>query len=285
MTDWPMLIDAETLARRLKAGERPVIIDCQASLDDPPAGPRAWQESHIPGAVHAHLEEDLSGPKTETSGRHPLPNPATFARCMALWGITPESPVVVYDDTGGAFASRCWWLLRWMGQSSVSLLDGGLSAWKEQGGELETGEVNVTETNHFPLGSKMPTVNTEEVDEKRQLGAFRLIDARGVPRFRGEKEPIDPVAGHIPGAANRPFLDNLDDNGRWRSPDELRARFEPLLPDAGPEGVAHMCGSGVTACHNLFAMEYAGLKGSALYAGSWSEWVTDPKRPVATGEE
>lgn len=285
METLPLLIRPDELDDALAGRDAPRVIDCQASLADPDAGRRAWLEGHIPGAVHLDLETDLSAPRTEATGRHPLPSPGRLRGRLGVLGITPDQPVVVYDDAGGAFAVRCWWLLRWLGHREVAVLDGGLSAWKAAGGRVEDGEPEVERRAYRTKGAAMPEVGSKMVRAAVAVGRIRLIDARGAPRFRGEEEPIDPVAGHVPGAVNRPFTDNLDEQGRWRSPDALRQRFEPLLAGFEPEQAVHMCGSGVTACHNLFAMELAGLTGSALYAGSWSEWIRDPERPVAEGDE
>jgi thiosulfate/3-mercaptopyruvate sulfurtransferase len=275
------LIDAVTL--RDQIGDPSwVVVDCRFSLMDTEAGRRAYRESHLPGARYAHLDEDLSGPITPSTGRHPLPDPARSARKLGEWGIDDRTQVVAYDDMGGMLAAaRLWWLLRWLGHEAVAVLDGGISAWRQAGLPL-TAELPVVQ----------PTVFEARPDDRLWLTTARvqalprlelLVDARAAARYRGEVEPIDPVAGHIPGAANLPTEDNLAAEGRFRPADELRARFAAVLGGRSPTAVVHNCGSGVTACHNLLAMEVAGLNGSRLYAGSWSEWIRDPNRPVATG--
>ncbi|MEA5445544.1 sulfurtransferase [Gammaproteobacteria bacterium AB-CW1] len=284
MKQLPMLIDAPSLDRLLRQDSPPLVIDCQAALSDHAAGRKAWLAGHIPGAGHADLESDLSGAKTAETGRHPLPIPEDFRRFLADVGLTPERPVVVYDDSGGAFAVRCWWLLRWFGHGQAALLDGGLSAWREHIDRLETGQSETDPSDYTGTPNQMPVVNADELQQGLEQDRLRLIDARGPVRFRGEEEPIDAVAGHIPGAVNLPFADNLDEQGRWKPVETLRERFVAALPPHEAGQAVHMCGSGVSACHNLFAMEYAGLKGSALYVGSWSEWIRDPSRPVARGE-
>lgn len=279
-TPQPMLIPAEVLRQRL-GDPRLVLFDCRFSLADPEAGARAYAAGHLPGALYAHLDAQLSGPITPTSGRHPLPDAAGLAHWLGRCGVGDESQVVVYDDLGGAFAVRLWWLLRWLGHRRVALLDGGLQAWQAAGGALTT-----------EVPAPTPTAFTGQPDDNRWMttdalaaalpnGRVQVIDARAPERFRGEQEPIDPVAGHIPGAINLPFTGNLDADGRFLPPEALRERFTAELGDTPPARVAHSCGSGVNACHNLFAMELAGLAGSRLYAGSWSEWIRDPARPVA----
>ncbi|ROR34152.1 sulfurtransferase [Inmirania thermothiophila] len=270
------LTDAATLAARL-GDPGWVVVDCRFRLDAPEAGEAAWREGHIPGAVYAHLERDLSGPVTAASGRHPLPAPGPLMARLGAWGIGPGTTVVAYDDAGGAFAARLWWLLRWLGHRRVAVLDGGLAAWLAAGGGLarDRGAVRPCRFEGRPGG--MPTVDAEAV----RAGGWCLVDARAPERYRGEEEPIDPVAGHIPGAVNLPFTGNLDRAGRFLPPAALARRFAAL--GAAPQRVVHYCGSGVTACHNLLAMELAGLAGARLYPGSWSEWIRDPARAVARG--
>ncbi|MCP1726776.1 thiosulfate/3-mercaptopyruvate sulfurtransferase [Natronospira proteinivora] len=278
MSEWPLLITAERLRQE---GGVVQVLDCQAQLSDPKAGRRAWLAGHIPGAVHLDLEKDLSAPVSERTGRHPLPDPQQLIRTLGEKGIRPDRPIVIYDNSGGAFAGRAWWLLRWLGHESVALLDGGLAAWQALEGPLEEGAQSRPVTEYAGRPGQMPVVDATTVQSRLASDELLLLDARGSARFKGREEPIDPVAGHIPGAVNLPFMDNLDKNGYWRRPEELRDRFEAVLSPFDPEQSAHMCGSGVSACHNLFAMELAGLKGSALYAGSWSEWIRDPSRPLA----
>lgn len=259
-----------------------VILDCRFNLMEPDAGYAAYMEGHIPGAFYLHLDEHLSSPITGQSGRHPLPNPQELAELLGRCGVTRKSQVVVYDDCAGMMAARCWWLLRYIGHDQVSLLDGGIQSWGDAGGEL---------TQQQPVYKKeccsvelRPSANlsVDQLVSALAEGDITLVDARAAERFRGEVEPIDPVAGHIPDALNRPLMDNLRD-GYFKSAETLRQEWLALMGDQRSERVVHMCGSGVTACHNQLAMEIAGLKGSRLYAGSWSEWIRNPARPVAKG--
>jgi thiosulfate/3-mercaptopyruvate sulfurtransferase len=281
------LIDAAALLHRLNSGAPTVLLDCSFDLADPSAGERQFgQEGHLPGARHAHLERDLSGPKLDAAGRfrgrHPLPSRAELAVTLGRLGITPDSIVVAYDRQGAMYAARAWWLLRWMGHAEVSVLDGGLPAWVEAGGRLEDGASAWVGATPYPAAG--PAMRTVEADALAAgLGEFRLVDARAEERFRGEVEPLDAVAGHIPGALNRAFKLNLAADGRFMTGAELRAAFAPLLAGAAAEAVVHQCGSGVTACHNLLAAAAAGLGEGTLYPGSWSEWCADPARPVALG--
>jgi thiosulfate/3-mercaptopyruvate sulfurtransferase len=275
------LVDAEQLMAARAAGAAPLIIDCSFDLADSGAGERAFAQGHLPGAVYAHLDCALAGAKTGRNGRHPLPARADFATTLARLGVTPARAVVVYDAQGGMYAARAWWMLRWVGHRAVSVLDGGLGAWTAAGGELEAGDVApVAAATAYPAGDSL--VATVDADTLlKSLGRVTLLDARAGERYRGEVEPLDARAGHIPGARSRFFKDNLDAQGRFRPAAELRAAFAAF--GAAPAQVVHQCGSGVTACHNLLAMEVAGLAGSALYPGSWSEWSCDPARPVAVG--
>jgi thiosulfate/3-mercaptopyruvate sulfurtransferase len=285
------LISAASLATLVAAGSPLIIIDVSFDLADVIAGERAWRDAHLPGSLYLHLDRDLCSAKTGSDGqflgRHPLPSRADFALTLARCGITPATQVVTLDRQGGMYAARLWWMLRWMGHPAVAVLDGGVAAWVESGGVL-TPEVTVSAAPAPPpsapypstLGS-MPTVSAVEL--AAQLGRVRLVDARAGERFRGEVEPLDAAAGHIPGALNHFFKHNLGSDGRFKPATRLRADFDALLGLHGASAVVHQCGSGVTACHNLLAMEHAGLTGSALYPGSWSEWSSDPARPVALG--
>lgn len=278
------LVSVETLKSQL-ADPRWVVFDCRSALEDPEWGPAEYRASHIPGARYAHLDRDLSAPQTAGTGRHPLPRPEDFIRWLGVNGVGRDSQVVAYDQGGGAFAARLWWMMRWVGHPAVAVLDGGWTAWQAAGG-AESEDIPAPEPVNFAgRPDDAQWLASEQLEQALDAGGVTLIDARAAPRYRGETEPIDPVAGHVPGAVNLPFMDNLDDNGRFRDADSLRRRFEDALGDAAGGQVVHMCGSGVTACHNLLAMEVAGLGGSRLYAGSWSEWITDPRRPVATGDE
>jgi thiosulfate/3-mercaptopyruvate sulfurtransferase len=284
MAGWRTLISVQDLRDHL--GEDGwVVVDCRFDLKAPKAGEEAYRLAHVPGAVYAHLERDLSGPRTATTGRHPLPEPAVLAACLGGWGIGAEIQVVAYDAGAGVFASRLWWLLRWLGHERVAVLDGGLSAWSAGGHPISTADFMPRRGEFRPVTMVNAVVESDSISSKMESRDSLLIDARAGERFRGEVEPIDPVAGHVPGARNVPFERNLDSHGRFLSPDALHEAWLRRLAGQSPEAVVHMCGSGVTACVNLLAMEHAGLRGSRLYAGSWSEWITDPARPVAIGEE
>jgi thiosulfate/3-mercaptopyruvate sulfurtransferase len=275
------LVSAPSLRDAVAAGRAPLIIDCSFDLADTAAGERAFAQAHLPGAVYAHLDRDLAGTKTGRNGRHPLPARAEWARTLGRLGVTPERGVVVYDAQGGMYAARAWWMLLWAGHRAVRVLDGGLAAWVAAGGSLESGTSSSAGTSStYPLADSL----VASVDADQLLGALgrvTLIDARAPERFRGEVEPLDARAGHIPGARSRFFKSNLGADGCFKPAAELRAAFGGF--GATPDQVVHQCGSGVTACHNLLAMEVAGLSGSVLYPGSWSEWSCDPARPVAIG--
>ncbi|UHD14879.1 sulfurtransferase [Thiocapsa bogorovii] len=278
------LVDAPTLLAGI--GDPDLrLFDCRFSLTDPEAGRRTYAEGHLPGAAYADLDVNLSSRIRPNTGRHPLPDPAHLAAWLGDCGVTPRTRVVVYDDVGGGFAVRLWWLLRWIGHDRVALLGGGLQAWIAAGDAL-TREVPRHEPGELiarPDDTRW--ITTEALAADLNTGRVTLIDARAPERFRGDSEPIDPVAGHIPGAINLPLTDNLDADGRFLSADRLRERFTRSIGQAQPSSVVHSCGSGVNACHNLLAMELAGLQGSRLYAGSWSEWIRSPERPVATGPD
>lgn len=278
------LIDAPTLHRRL-AGQPTVLLDCRYDLSDPAAGQRAFAAGHLPGARHVDLATDLSGPVTATSGRHPLPDRAALAARLGALGVRPDTQVVCYDAGDGSFAARAWWLLRWLGHGAVAVLDGGFAAWVAAGLPLVAGEAERSESGAPPLPMAAPLAQAVDTDavlrglhDPRRL----LVDARAAARYRGEHEPIDPVAGHIPGAVNRPFGDNLA-GGRFKPADRLAAEWRALLGGRAVDALVVYCGSGVTACHHLLALTHAGLPGARLYAGSWSEWCRDRARPVARG--
>jgi thiosulfate/3-mercaptopyruvate sulfurtransferase len=273
------LISVASLASALGEPEL-AIVDCRASLQDPAAGRAAYTAAHLPRAVFADLLEDLSGPIVPGhTGRHPLPSVAALVEKLRGWGIGQHSQVVVYDDASGAFAARLWWLLRWLGHEAVALLDGGFAAWVAAGQPV-TREVPSRGVGNF-TPHPQPRMLADAA-ELLQSAPRKVFDARAPERFRGEVEPIDPVAGHIPGAENLPFAANLRD-GRFLPPAELRARLDAALAGTAPEAAITYCGSGVTACHNVLAFAHAGLPLPRLYAGSWSEWITDPSRPVAKG--
>lgn len=280
------LISASELQVLAQQGQAPLILDCSFDLFDVSAGERAFEAGHLPGARYAHLDRDLSGPKSSRGpvegGRHPLPARSEWAARLGQWGITPKTTVVAYDAQGGCYAARAWWMLRWMGHEAVAVLDGGLAAWVAAGGALETGAAATPGAAgpDYPMGdAAMATVSAQEL--AKRLGRVSLVDARAGERYRGETEPLDTRAGHIPGAVNRFFKDNLQADGRFKPVETLRAEWTPLL-QIGAE-VVHQCGSGVTACHNLLALAHAGLGEGTLYPGSWSEWSADPARPVAVG--
>jgi thiosulfate/3-mercaptopyruvate sulfurtransferase len=277
-----LLVSTETLAAHLDDPDW-IVFDTRHDLAYPEKGRDAWKAAHIPGAYFMHMDEDLSGAKTGTNGRHPLPEPADFAARMNRCGVAPGRQVVVCDDGGGSFAVRLWWMLRWLGHDRVAVLDGGFAAWKREGRPLDAAVPAPREGAFEPKPMLGATVDAHYVAAFRESPKVRIVDARAATRFMGENETLDPVAGHIPGSLNRFWQHNLGYDGRFLPPEELHAEFVELLGDADPALVVHSCGSGVTACHNLFAMELAGLPGSRLYPGSWSEWCADPARPVATG--
>lgn len=282
-----MLISTAELAQHL-TDPAWVIFDCRHDLVDVDKGERLCREGHIPGAHLANLDIDLSGEKTGLNGRHPLPSPAAFAAFLARHGVTNTSTIVAYDDVGGQFASRLWWLTRWIGLTHISLLDGGIPKWIAEARTLSR-EVPLPIRKPVALhGYADPSMVVSADEVKSRLGdaaSMLLIDARAAERYRGEVEPIDLVAGHIPGAYNRFYKENLNSDLTMRGVDDLRGAFGKTLGTTPSVQVVHQCGSGVTACANIFAMEYAGYKGSKLFAGSWSEWVSDPARPVAKGSE
>ena len=278
------LITTDVLARHITDPSW-VVIDCRFSLDDPGAGAILYAGRHIPGAHYAHLDRHLSSRITESSGRHPLPDPELLCQRLGEWGVTPQSQVVVYDDAGGVFASRLWWLLRWLGHTAVAVLDGGWKRWCDDGGGQQKQAPATLPGNYPGKPDNSMWLTTAQLQEELAEGNILLIDARAPERFRGEVEPIDPVAGHIPSAVNHPYQENLNSIGLFKPTDHLRRAFDALIKGYTPQQVVHMCGSGVTACHNLLAMEIAGLHGSRLYAGSWSEWIRDKERPVARGRE
>jgi len=272
------LVSADRLTQHLHDPQW-VVFDCRFALTRPESGRQAYAKAHIPGARYAHLNEDLSGAVTPGSGRHPLPDPAVLERRLGQWGVDRGKQVVVYDDSFGSMAVRLWWLLRWLGHDAVALLDGGFPSWAKQGRELSA-EIPVVRPAEFhPAPDDSLWVDSGAVLEAVRKNAV-IVDARAEERFSGFIEPLDKVAGHIPGSINSPVEDNLDLRGYFLSAQELRARYASLLQGARPAEVIHMCGSGVTACHNLLALEIAGMPGGKLYVGSWSEWITDPSRPI-----
>ncbi|MEN4944847.1 sulfurtransferase [Pseudomonas proteolytica] len=279
------LISPQQLAERQKHAGL-VILDCRFALEDPDYGRCSYAEGHIEGAQYADLERHLSGPVTKgVTGRHPLPAPQALVQQLQAWGINADSEIVLYDDGPGAYAARAWWLLAWLGKrDGVSILDGGLKAWHAAGFPLsldapstEPGTFTGSPDNHLLL-------DVEHLQKRLGQPGLTLIDARALPRFRGEVEPIDPIAGHIPGAQCAAFNENLGSDGRFLPVEQLKQRFADKLQGRAPDELVAYCGSGVTACHNLFALSLAGYPLGKLYAGSWSEWINDPQREIATGD-
>jgi thiosulfate/3-mercaptopyruvate sulfurtransferase len=257
------------------------VFDCRHDLAKPDLGEQQYREGHIPGALFAHLERDLSGRKTGKNGRHPLPDPQDFERWLEKTGLTPSDQAVCYDAGNGSMAARLWWMLRWIGHDKVAVLDGGFAKWMNEGRRVTIDVPLFTPFNYPIKVRKEFAVDVRTVE--KTLGKPLLLDARAPARYRGEQEPIDPVAGHIPGAKNRFNSDNLSADGTFKRAEELKKEFLSVLGERSASEVIHYCGSGVSACHNLLAMEIAGLKGAKLYPGSWSEWSADPKRPQERG--
>lgn len=280
MAGWTTLVQAETLAVALDRSDL-AIVDCRFSLVDPAAGESAYRQSHLPGAVYAHLDRDLSGPARPGAGRHPWPRAEDFRARLEQWGIAPRTQVVAYDDGDGAYAARLWFLLRTFGHEKAAVLDGGWKRWVALGLPTESQSRRRLPTSYRGAFDQTRLADSEAVRAHLAAGGL-LLDARAPERFRGEIEPVDRAAGHIPGAVNRPFADNLAE-GRFKPPGQLADEYRALLAGRSPDRVVAMCGSGVTACHLLLAMERAGLQGARLYTGSWSGWISDPKRPIATG--
>lgn len=277
------LITADSLKAQL---DRPdwIVVDCRFSLADTELGARSYRHGHIPNARYAHLDKDLSSAVTSQKGRHPLPDIRASAQKLGNWGISNHSQIVAYDDAGGAFAGRLWWLLRYLGHDKVAVLDGGIKLWQKKGYPITTALPTIKPAAFRPYLQDAYWLTAEQVQNRLAGRSICLIDARTPERYRGEVEPIDPVAGHVRGAINRPFQANLAPSGEFLPAEQLRRQFQALTGDRPPEQIVHMCGSGVTACHNLLAMEHAGLKDSKLYAGSWSEWIRNKNRPIATGK-
>jgi len=276
------LITAEALAERL-GDARLRLFDCRFDLARPDDGHRRYLDDHLPGAVYAHLNRDLSGPVTATSGRHPLPAPGVFEARLRAWGVDDDSAVVVYDDSNGMYAARLWWMLRWLGHDAVAVLDGGLRRWLQLDLPLSDEVPDPAPGNFSARPRTGCVVDAEAVLEASRDPGARVLDVRAPERYRGDVEPIDPVAGHVPGARNHPFTSSVDAQGRFRPVAQLREDLAGSLGEVPPTRTVAMCGSGVTACHLLLALEHAGLPGARLYPGSWSEWSRDPSRPVRRG--
>ena len=277
------LINAATLRERLGQPGW-IVVDCRFTLQEPAAGRVAYERGHSPGARYADLDRDLSRPRTPREGRHPLPEPAAFAAKLGEWGIGPDDTVVAYDEASGAVAARLWWLLGWIGHRNALVLDGGLAAWQAAELPIETVPPAWQPKQYpTPRTTFAAVVDTNDIPARQRAGDL-VVDARGAARYRGEQETIDPVAGHIPGARSWPFANNSA-AGVFRPAADLHRDLKQLLDGREPQQLIAMCGSGVTACHLLLAMTVAGLEGGKLYAGSWSEWIRDPKRPINTGAE
>lgn len=275
------IIQVETLAAHLQDPEW-VIVDCRFDLMNPTAGGDAYRNGHIAGAFYTDLDRDLAGPADyHSGGRHPLPRADDLARLFGSWGLTPGKQLVAYDDAAGAVAARLWWLLRWFGHERVAILDGGLQAWLAAGNTLDTAQPAVHTGRYDGTPGHMKVIDADGVTTGLAADQLILLDARAPARFRGQQEPLDPVAGHIPGAVNVPFQDNLTAEGRFRPAAELRAHYQEILASRSTAETACMCGSGVTACHTLIALEHAGLPGASLYVGSWSDWISIDARPIA----
>lgn len=279
------LIEATELQRLMASGPAPLVLDASFELGNPQAGMAQYAQEHIPGSLHADLDQDLSDhDQSPSAGRHPLPSREAFAARLVAWGLNPQQQVVVLDRQGANYCGRLWWMLKWCGHEAVAVLNGGLPAWKAAGGPVTADPTPTPSPGRFVLGNSLVrALGTTELQQALGSPGQTVIDARATPRFRGEVEPLDPVAGHIPGALNRPFADNIGPDGRFKPAAQLKQEFLQLLGGRDPAGVVHQCGSGVSAVPNLLGMEIAGLGPTALFAGSWSEWCSDPTRPVEKG--
>jgi len=271
---WRTLVSTDELAGKLSSCR---IFDCRHDLTDPGLGERLYRESHLPGALFAHMDRDLSAPKTGTNGRHPLPERGAFLAWLGQQGLGAQEQVVCYDQAGGVMASRLWWMLRSVGHEAVAVLDGGFAKWQKEGRPLTS---EIPRVAHAPYKiRRWADTHVDAAFVEKNLREVLLVDARAPARYRGEQEPIDPEAGHIPGAKNRFSNDNLGADGTFKPRDALKKEFLAVLGNRKPHELVNYCGSGVSACHNLLAMEHAGLTGAKLYPGSWSEWIADPRRP------
>ncbi|MAR78109.1 MAG: sulfurtransferase [Gammaproteobacteria bacterium] len=274
------IISAENLINSLQ-DENTLVFDCRCDIKDTTYGIQAYTEGHIPGSIYVNVDTDLASEKTPSSGRHPLPDADALSEKLSQWGLSSEKQAVIYDDASGAFAGRMWWILKWLGHKKVAVLDGGLGSYMSIGGKLTTDET-IFEKNIFTpnIQSEM-VVEITDVEEAQYKMNKLIIDARSKERYLGIKDLVDPIAGHVPGAISHPLSLNLNKDGKFRSPEDLKLAFDKIIADTTSENVISMCGSGITACHNILAMEIAGIKGIKLYVGSWSEWITDKSRPIA----
>ena len=274
------IISAENLIESLP-DENTLVFDCRCDIKDTTYGIQAYTEGHIPGSIYVNVDTDLASEKTPSSGRHPLPDADALSEKLSQWGLSSEKQAVIYDDASGAFAGRMWWILKWLGHKKVAVLDGGLGSYMSTGGKLTTDET-IFEKNIFTpnIQSEM-VVEITDVEEAQYKMNKLIIDARSKERYLGIKDLVDPIAGHVPGAISHPLSLNLNKDGKFRSPEDLKLAFDKIIADTTSENVISMCGSGITACHNILAMEIAGIKGIKLYVGSWSEWITDKSRPIA----
>ena len=285
MTSYQNLIDVDELKQRLGQANRRVI-DCRFDLMQPAKGRDEYSQGHIPGAQYAHLDDDLAGPVSDSTGRHPLPSADAFAITLGAWGIDNQSQVIVYDHASGAIAARLWWMLKWVGHEHVAVLNGGYSAWRQAGYEISDSQESATATKFRPSLHSDFVVSTEDLQDLVAAGdAPPIVDARDSARFAGLSEPIDAVAGHIPGAVNHPFSESISATGRWKSRNELRDDLARVLGADVSRSWVSMCGSGVTACHLALSAALAGYPLPRLYVGSWSEWIRNPQRPIATETE
>ncbi len=274
------IISAENLINSLQ-DENTLVFDCRCDIKDTTYGIQAYTEGHMPGSIYVNVDTDLASEKTPSSGRHPLPDADALSEKLSQWGLSSEKQAVIYDDASGAFAGRMWWILKWLGHKKVAVLDGGLGSYMSIGGKLTTDET-IFEKNIFTpnIQSEM-VVEITDVEEAQYKMNKLIIDARSKERYLGIKDLVDPIAGHVPGAISHPLSLNLNKDGKFRSPEDLKLAFDKIIADTTSENVISMCGSGITACHNILAMEIAGIKGIKLYVGSWSEWITDKSRPIA----
>ena len=278
------IISAKDLIKNL-GNDNFIIFDCRCDISDSSYGIDAYNEGHIENSIFVDIDHDLASEKTADSGRHPLPDPKLFSEKLSQWGMTNNKQAVIYDDAGGAFAGRMWWILKWLGHSDVAVLDGALGAWMSSGGKL-TSKVTIFERAVFePNLNDSMHVSIKDVEDAQYKMNKLIIDARSKERYLGIKDPVDPIAGHIPGAISHPLGKNLDKNGHFKSPEELRHNFIKLIGDTASSDIISMCGSGITACHNILALEISGIKNVSLFVGSWSEWITDKTRPIAKIDE